>query len=76
MHIQKDKCSPLWHLWEVEVKMTMDSQSPVKKQDGSLAGSEKLYPQLVFPQEEVNEKIFPFTMREKYLHINYLKYFH
>ena len=56
--------------------MTTDSQSPDRKQDGSLAGSEKLYPQLVFPQEEVNEKIFPFTMREKYLHINYLKYFH
>lgn len=42
--IQKGKSSPLWHLWEVKMKTTMGSRSPVRKEDASLAGREKLYP--------------------------------
>ena len=54
--------------------MTMDSQSPVRKQDGALVGGKNCIPHPV-PQEGVKMKMFPFTMSKKYLHINYHHYF-
>lgn len=63
VHIHKDKCSPLWHLWRW--KWPWIHEVLLGSKSEHYLGVKNCTPQPVFPQEEVNEKTFSFTRSKK-----------